>query len=90
MRTIQEVNQDILNTCAKIGQLEVQKTNVLAEVDALLGPLHAEVAKLRAEGKQIQAVQEELAKQTAEAEAAKTPAQEPVVNRSAATTPAQA
>jgi hypothetical protein len=64
MRTIDEVNQDILNTCSKIGQIEVQKTKLIYQADTMLAPLHQRVSELMAESDQIKTVQEELAKQT--------------------------
>lgn len=67
MRSIQEIEQQFTFVCAQIGNLELKKTQVLAQLDAQLAPLHEQAAQLQAEGTQVKAVADEVAKATAAA-----------------------
>lgn len=65
MRTALEIQAEYTQVCAQIGQLEVQKTQTLSQLDTKLAPLHKRVEELMLENQQVQAVQTELEKQKA-------------------------
>ena len=60
MRTLEAVQAEYAQTCAKIGDLEVRKQRAIETVDAQLEPLHNKCNDLEKEALQIQEVQKEL------------------------------
>ena len=57
MRNLSEVQTEYANVCAKIGDIEVRKQQVMEQMDAQLEPLHDKCRDLQKEAEQIHAVQ---------------------------------
>jgi hypothetical protein len=62
MRTVTEIEQEFTFVCARIGDLELKRTAMNAQVDTALAPLHEQARLLREERAQLQLVQDELSK----------------------------
>jgi peptidoglycan hydrolase CwlO-like protein len=66
MRTLQEVQNEYNMLCAQLGSLDVQKTQLLAQLEVQRQPLLGKVAELQKEAEQIRLVEAELSKKAAE------------------------
>lgn len=65
MRTLEEVQTEYSQTCAKIGDLEVRKQRMMEQVDAQLEPLHNKCNDLEKEAAQIMEIKKALDAQKA-------------------------
>ena len=73
MRTLEEVQTEYAQNCAKIGDLEVRKQRAMEQIDLQLEPLHNKCNDLEKEANQIAEVKKEI-----EARAARDAAQKNV------------
>lgn len=66
MRTMQEIQNEFNVICAQLGNLEANRVQIMAQVDAQRKPLLDKIVELQKEAEQVKAVEAELAKKQAE------------------------
>ncbi len=77
MRTLQEIQNEYSVTCAQLGDLEVKKEGVLAQVEAQRKPLLEKIVGLQKEAEQRVLFDAEMLKKENEAKKAEESKDEP-------------